>query len=760
MESGAGILTAAQKQWVDAMQALRTRKPVRHVRPPRESGLRRKAYYLVTAPAFDAFIIVVIVANIMLMSCDYWGIENNTAIMSTYNRAMITFNCIYYAECLMKLFSLGVRGYFSDLWCCFDFFLVCTSLVDQFASEFLAKVLPMPPMLLRVLRIFRILRILRLLRHAKGLRDLIVTMVLSFPALINVGSLLALILFIYAVLGRQLFALLAIPKQEVGEALPGGINSMRNFQSFSSSFLLLFQCLTGDGWSTIMSDAMVDETSGRCSHEQRNCGSAAAIPFFITFQIIGCFVFVNLIVAVILENFATLHNINPALISSGDLELFGEAWAELDPDGDGYIPLDTLPNLFMKLPSPMGMKGKSELRATQLCMRLQLSQTRDGEVRFRDVLLELIDNNYFRSGKLNSTEFYELAPVLNVPGLEARAPQPGRTALPVVSTGFGYHEGSVASIFAIRVLHAQAKDMLMAMLARAQDRIALRSKAKSSPPKERGVSPSRKASNERGKSIRATKDVTRGKSDIPSQSKATRPTPGASKVLPGSRALPAPVPIPLAGGVLLHESMQKPVASCNGRIVTSTTVTTQDDISRPMDLFLPNGEGRAKQNGTAHKANRTEHRRPGSAETKRHRTRQGSSDKMPGMEIQRPIHSNGQSKPPGSNMNLPSGDGYMGKFILDPNGQRSCIVTSPPTPSQPPPHRPSRRAPVSPTTAELERLAQAESAAMATSGHFTSLHDPRNFGFPGVQEVQSPLDLATSLLQNGRFKFSADERDC
>ena len=61
------------------------------------------------------------------------------------------------------------------------------------------------PMLLRVLRTFRILRILRLLKGAKGLRDLLMTMVLSFPALVNVASLLMLTVFVYAVLGVQLF---------------------------------------------------------------------------------------------------------------------------------------------------------------------------------------------------------------------------------------------------------------------------------------------------------------------------------------------------------------------------------------------------------------------------------------------------------------------------------------------------------------------------------------------------------------------------
>ena len=77
--------------------------------------------------------------------------------------------------------------------CRFDFFLVCASAFDEFASEHIT--LPVPPFMLRMLRLARILRILRLLKGAKELRDLIVTMVLSFPSLINVASLLGIVVF-------------------------------------------------------------------------------------------------------------------------------------------------------------------------------------------------------------------------------------------------------------------------------------------------------------------------------------------------------------------------------------------------------------------------------------------------------------------------------------------------------------------------------------------------------------------------------------
>ena len=193
---------------------------------------------------------------------------------------MSAFAVIYYVEAAVKLVGLGCGGYFSSPWCCFDFFLVCTSLLDQFASELLVQILPIPPMLLRVLRVLRILRILRLLKGARQLRDLLVTMMLSFPSLLNVGALLLIVTFIYSVLGVNLFTFVAHGDPD------SGINDQRNFDSMGNTFLILLQCLTSDGWSELMTDAMKDEASGACSHADGDCGSVAAIPYFISFQVL------------------------------------------------------------------------------------------------------------------------------------------------------------------------------------------------------------------------------------------------------------------------------------------------------------------------------------------------------------------------------------------------------------------------------------------------------------------------------------------
>jgi len=264
---------------------------------------------------------------------------------------------------------------------------VTTTLLDQFGHELLEAVLPLPPMLLRVLRVLRILRVLRLLKskRAKGLRDLMMTLVLSAPALVNISSLLALLMGMYAVLGVQLFTYVAH-----GDAL---LTDDRNFNNFGSALLLLFQVLTGDDWAAIMSDCMASPESSSCTVEEGNCGTAAAIPYFVSFQVLGSFVMLNLVVAVILENFTTLGNVNPNLISSNDIANFKEAWAEIDPDANGLAPISDLANVLNALPPPMGFKGGGGAWNTAKVRRyiesLKLTD-HDGEVKFQEVIDKIV----------------------------------------------------------------------------------------------------------------------------------------------------------------------------------------------------------------------------------------------------------------------------------------------------------------------------------------------------------------------------------
>ena len=498
-------MTLEQNQWASTMQAMGKMSPFRAVRPPRD-WWRLIAFRLVHARAFDSAITVVIGTNILVMACDYWGIEEDVDTYRLYGYVMDVFSYVYYVECALKMVAFGVKGYFDDSWCRFDFLLVCLALIDQLATEVLAAYLPLPPMLLRVLRVFRILRILRLLKGAKQLRDLIVTIILSFPSLLNVSSLLALLLFIYSVLGVGLFTFVSHGGANGG--MHGGLNAVRNFHTFGSSFLLLFQCLTGDGWSSLMSDTMVQESSGLCSEAAGDCGSSAAIPYFVTFQALGTFIFLNLVVAVILENFSNLHSTNPELVSTSDLEVFAEAWSEFDPDATNYMSSSDLPALLLKVPPPLGLKGKTPFAARRLCMRLRIPVHKGADltaeealhaewcIQFHEVVYELVNNNFFREGtEHDKDEFFSAVPNLKLPGplnamtqynahaatqYNAHSAQPDcegtpgeeETAEPTSAADGPNEEESIDHLYALAAIGPRMKLMLQARAKRAREAVA------------------------------------------------------------------------------------------------------------------------------------------------------------------------------------------------------------------------------------------------------------------------------------------------
>ena len=106
----------------------------------------------------------------------------------------------------------------------------------------------------------------------------------------------------------------------------------------------------------------------------------------------------NLVVAVILENFTSLGNINPQLVSASDFELFKEAWQGYDPEATQDIPTQSLPDLILDIPPPLGIKGLgTRVQAERICMKLDVvlhgSDLGSSTVSFKDVVDVLVRYN-------------------------------------------------------------------------------------------------------------------------------------------------------------------------------------------------------------------------------------------------------------------------------------------------------------------------------------------------------------------------------
>lgn len=177
---------------------------------------------------FEIAIFVLIFLNMLTMGIEHYNQPHAVFFVLEVSNAFFT--TVFGLEAIVKIVGLRYH-YFTVPWNVFDFLLVLASIFGILMEDIMID-LPISPTLLRVVRVFRIGRILRLIKAAKGIRKLLFALVVSLPALFNIGALLALITFIYAIIGMSLFGHV---RQQ------GALDDMVNFETFGRSMQLLFR---------------------------------------------------------------------------------------------------------------------------------------------------------------------------------------------------------------------------------------------------------------------------------------------------------------------------------------------------------------------------------------------------------------------------------------------------------------------------------------------------------------------------------------
>ena len=263
------------------------------------------------------------------------------------------------------------------------------------------------PSLLRVVRIFRIGRVLRLIKAAKGIRKLLFALVISLPALFNIGMLLMLIIFIYAIFGMTSFG-------NVKTNDNGVLDDVVNFQTFGNSMLLLFRLTTAAGWNDILEPLMVGGDYCNSTHmtmpdgrfkevTNGDCGnSALAILYMVSFVMITYLVIINMYIAVILENFSQAHEQEEVGITEDDFEMFYVVWERYDPHATQFIKYEHLSDFVADLDSPLGMAKPNEIAL----VAFDLSIYEGDRLHCLDILTSLI--KHVLGGVEDSDEFREL----------------------------------------------------------------------------------------------------------------------------------------------------------------------------------------------------------------------------------------------------------------------------------------------------------------------------------------------------------------
>ena len=210
---------------------------------------------------FEYFIVALILANAVLL-----GVETVPQVVGHYEQWVILGHKVtlgvFIVEAALKMFARWPRPdrYFRDGWNIFDFSIIVFSLVPATGGFAV------------IARMARLLRLLRLVSAVQELRLIVATLVRSIPSMIHIVVLMSLMVYIYAIIGFQLFH----------------EHDPEHWRNLGISLLSLFRVVTLEDWTDIMYKAMELHP--------------LAWIYFVSFVVFGTFVVINLFIAVVINN--------------------------------------------------------------------------------------------------------------------------------------------------------------------------------------------------------------------------------------------------------------------------------------------------------------------------------------------------------------------------------------------------------------------------------------------------------------------------
>ncbi|KTG01921.1 hypothetical protein cypCar_00025098 [Cyprinus carpio] len=269
-------------------------KPLTRYMPQNRQTLQYRLWHFVVSPVFEYTILTMIALNtIVLMMKHYDPIDGYDNVLKYLNTV---FTVIFTVECILKILAFGIMNYFRDTWNIFDFITVLGSITE-----------------------------------------IVVDKVHTAKALPYVCLLIAMLFFIYAIIGMQVFGNIRLnPKSH--------INEHNNFKTFFGALMLLF----------------------------------------------SSFLMLNLFVAVIMDNFEYLTR-DSSILGPHHLDEFVRIWGEYDRAACGRIHYTDMYEMLTCMSPPLGLGKKCPSKvAYKRLVLMNMPVNEDMSVHFTSTLMALI----------------------------------------------------------------------------------------------------------------------------------------------------------------------------------------------------------------------------------------------------------------------------------------------------------------------------------------------------------------------------------
>jgi len=260
-------------------------------------------------PWFERLFALIVLANTALLASEHVGMDEDYEAFLEWFNVATTF--AFTLEVIVKVLGFGPTFWVRDRFNIFDAVVAVVSLfdvvltlvvveMDLFGGVSLTAFRALA--IMRVARLLRVMRVVRVVRYFARLQRIIKVILQTLVSLGHLFLLLLLFVFIFTVLGQQLFG------GRFGDEPPRA-----NFDTFPVAAVTVFQLLTLEDWDSVLFSAM------------RFTEPLAALYFIVWIQV-GAFVLLNFLLAIILGNFE-MDTASLSFASAATDEMFRKLYA-------------------------------------------------------------------------------------------------------------------------------------------------------------------------------------------------------------------------------------------------------------------------------------------------------------------------------------------------------------------------------------------------------------------------------------------------
>ena len=241
---------------------------------------------LVHEKRFFWTVMILIALNSTCLAVDNQAFPEN--VKDKLDIAYLVFSALFVTELSIKLWGHGIQHYFQGRFRTFDFLVVTASMVEIIVSRSRGTRIAG----LSIIRSMLLIRIFKFTRFWPAMRAVNRSFIKSARAMSSLLIVLLVVLFIYALLGNQMFKEY-VKKDGVLTELVG------SFDTLGDSMLLVFTLLTGEGWTSLMAE-ISEGYAGKRAYKK-----IFPVIYFITFVLIGSFVLMNIFLGIVIDNLTT-----------------------------------------------------------------------------------------------------------------------------------------------------------------------------------------------------------------------------------------------------------------------------------------------------------------------------------------------------------------------------------------------------------------------------------------------------------------------